>query len=152
MNDIFDTLIDTYEKACNRLKNVRMLKHQMSRKVLINICLSIIRPVLEYTDIVWDNCILHESNLLESVQVEAGRIITGLRINSSKAKLYEELGWEPLYKRRGKRKLIFMYKIINGHTPNDLPDLVQTYAENVHNYNLRQQRSRYDKGRNWPKK
>ena len=52
MNDIFDTLIDTYEKACNRLKNVRMLKHQMSRKVLINICLSIIRPVLEYTDIV----------------------------------------------------------------------------------------------------
>ena len=64
----------------------------MSRKVLINICLSIIRPVLEYADIVWDNCILHESNLLEIVQVEAGRIITGLKINSSKAKLYEELG------------------------------------------------------------
>jgi hypothetical protein len=37
-------------------------------------------PVLEYADIVWDNCTLHESNLLESVQVEAGRIITGLRI------------------------------------------------------------------------
>ena len=118
-----------------------MLKHQVSRKVLINIYLSFIRPVLEYADIVWDNCTLHESNLLESVQVEAGRIITGLRINFSKTKLYEELGWGPLYKRREKHKRILMYKIINGHTctPNYLSDLVQPYAENVHNYNLRQQ-------------
>ena len=81
-----------YEKACDRLKILRMQKHQVSRKVLINIYLSFIRPVLEYADIVWDNCTLHESNVLESVQVEAGRIITGLRIDSSKAKLYEELG------------------------------------------------------------
>jgi hypothetical protein len=116
-----------------------MLRHQVSRKVLINIYLSFIRPVLEYADIVWDNCTWHESILLESVQVEAGRIITGLRINSSKTKLYEELGWEPLYKRREKHKLILMYKIINGHTPNYLSDLVQPYAENVHNYNLCQQ-------------
>jgi hypothetical protein len=85
------------------------------------------------------NIFCHESNLLESVQVEAGRIITGLRINSSKTKLYEELGWELLYKRREKHKFILMYKIINGHTPNYLSDLVQPYAENVHNYNLRQQ-------------
>ena len=106
---------------------------------LYNIYLSFIRPVLEYADIVWDNCTLHESNLLESVQVEAGRIITGLRVNSSKTKLYEELGWELLYKRREKHKFILMYKIINGHTPNYLSDLVQPYTENVHNYNLRQQ-------------
>jgi hypothetical protein len=81
-----------YEKVCDRLKILRMQKHQVGRKVLINIYLSFIRPVLEYADIVWDNCTLHESNVLESVQVEAGRIITGLRIDSSKAKLYEELG------------------------------------------------------------
>ena len=130
-----------YEKACDRLKIRRMLKHQVSHKVLINIYFSFIRSVLEYADIVWDNCTLHESNLSESVQVEADRIITGLRINSSKSKLYEELGWELLYKRREKHKRILMYKIINGHTctPNYLSDLVQPYAENVHNYNLRQQ-------------
>jgi hypothetical protein len=29
--------------------------------------------VLEYADIVWNNCTLHESNLLESVQFEAGK-------------------------------------------------------------------------------
>jgi hypothetical protein len=32
-----------------------------------------------------------------------------------------------------------MYKIINGHTPNYLSDLVQAYAEHVLNYSLRQQ-------------
>jgi hypothetical protein len=36
---------------------------------------------------------------LESVQVEAGRVITGLRVNSFRSKLYSELDWEPLYKR-----------------------------------------------------
>ena len=75
-----------------------MLKYQVNRKVLINIYLSFIRPVLEYADVVWDNCSIYESNLLESVQIEAGRIITGMRVNSSKSKIYEELGWEPLFK------------------------------------------------------
>jgi hypothetical protein len=55
-----------------------------------------------------DNCTQNEANLLESVQ-EAGRIITGLRVNSSRSKLYSELGWEPLYKRREKQKLILLY-------------------------------------------
>jgi hypothetical protein len=42
----------------------------------------------------------------ESVQIEAGRIITGLRCNSSRQKLYHELGWETLENRRNKHKLI----------------------------------------------
>jgi hypothetical protein len=35
---------------------------------------------------------------LESVQVEAGRIITGLSVNSSRSKLHSELGWNPFMK------------------------------------------------------
>ena len=69
-----------------------MLKYQISRKEFINIYFSFIRLVLEYADIVWDNCSLYESNLLESVLAEAGRIITGVRVNSLKSKMYEELG------------------------------------------------------------
>ena len=75
----------------------------------------------------------------ESIQVEAGRIITGLRVNSSRSKLYSELGWEPLYKRREKQKLILLYKIINGLTPDYMYDMIQPYTENIHDYNLRQQ-------------
>ena len=114
-----------------------MLKYQVNRKVLITIYMSFIRPILEYADVVWDNCTTYEANLLESVQIEAGRIITGLRINSSKTKLYEELGWEPLYKRREKHKLILLYKIMHGLTPQYLHDIVQPFTVNIHNYNLR---------------
>ena len=46
-----------------------------------------IRPILEYGGIVWDNCSIHESDLLESVQPEAARIITGLRKGTSHVKL-----------------------------------------------------------------
>ena len=81
---------------------------------MINIYLSFIRPILEYGNVIWDNCTQNEANLLESVQVEAGRIITGLRVNSSRSTLYSELDWEPLYERREKQKLILLYKIING--------------------------------------
>ena len=85
-----------------------MLKYQVDRNVLINIYLSFIRPILEYGNVIWDNCTQNEANLLENVQVEAGRIITGLRVNSSRSKLYNELDWEALYERREKQKLILL--------------------------------------------
>jgi hypothetical protein len=72
-----------------------------------NIFFSFIRPVLEYSDLVWDNCTGREANLLENVQVSAARItcITGMRINSSRSAPYEELGWDTLSTRRKVHKL-----------------------------------------------
>ena len=67
-----------------------MIKNKISRESLINIYLSFIRPVLEDGDVVWDNCAEEQSKLLESVQIEAARIITGLRRNSSVNYLYKE--------------------------------------------------------------
>jgi hypothetical protein len=45
-------------------------------------------------------------NNLQSVQVEAGSIITGLRVNSSRSKLYSELGWNLFMK---KERNIYIY-------------------------------------------
>ena len=40
--------------------------------------MSCIRPLLEYTDSVWDNCAHYETNELEKLQNEAARIaVTG---------------------------------------------------------------------------
>jgi len=47
-----------------------------------------IRPILEYGGIVWGNCSIQESDLLESVQLEAA---AGLRKGTSHEKLYTEL-------------------------------------------------------------
>ena len=101
-----DHIQNIYKKACERLNMLRMFKYKMDRSSLIQIYLSFIRPVLEYGDVVWDNCSQQNSDLLESVQIEAARIITGLRRNSSKSNLYTELGIEPLSERRQKHKLI----------------------------------------------
>jgi hypothetical protein len=68
--------------------------------------------LLEYGNVIWDNCTQNEAYLLESVQVEVGRIITGLRVNSSRSKLYSELGWEPLYKRREKPRLLYQSSVL----------------------------------------
>ena len=57
------------------------------KKTLLKIYFAIIRPVLEYSDVVWDNCTEKDSKMLEDLQVEAGRIITGLRCNSSRKKI-----------------------------------------------------------------
>ena len=70
---------------------------------------------------------------MESVQIEAGRIITGLRCNSSRQKLYHELEWETLENRRNKHKLILCYKILN--TPAYLYELVQPYLPRQSGYN-----------------
>ena len=61
---------------------------------------SFIRPVLEYADIVWDNCTQYEIDSFEKIQAEAARIVTGATRLVSLELLYRETGWEPLYKRR----------------------------------------------------
>jgi len=58
------------------------------RNTLLTLNLSYVRPTLEYADLVWDNCTNAESDLLESVQLEAMRIITGRRQGTSHHILY----------------------------------------------------------------
>ena len=74
-----------HDKAAKRLNLLRMLKYKINRKSLVIIYNAWIRPILEYGDIVWDNCSIKDSKILEDLQVEAARIITGLRHNSSRS-------------------------------------------------------------------
>ena len=55
---------------------------------------------MEYGDVFWGDCTKDNSELLEKIQIEPTRIITGLSANSSISNLYSELGWEPLQARR----------------------------------------------------
>lgn len=126
-----------YEKACSRLNMLRMLKHTLCRDALIKIYLSFIRPVLEYGDVIWDNCNDRESDLLEDVQITAARIITGLRINSSRTKLYYELGWDMLSERRKVHKLILFYKMVNHMVPTYLENLLEPCIPPITPYPLR---------------
>ena len=53
---------------------------------------SFIRPLLEYADVIWDNCFQYEANELEKIQNEAARIVTGATKLVSINNLLKETG------------------------------------------------------------
>ena len=92
-------------KAWVRLNLMRTLKFRISRKSLEQIFVNFIRLLLEYCDVVCDNCSSENKKQLESIYIVAARIITGTTRLCSIEKLFLELGWESLQSRRNKHKL-----------------------------------------------
>ena len=91
-----DHLELTKSKAWSRINVMRKLKFQLDRKSLQTIYFSFICPILEYADVVWNNCTQYESNELEKIQNEAARIVTGATKLVSINSLLTETGWETL--------------------------------------------------------
>ena len=111
-------------KASKQIAVLRKLKFHLSRNFLDKMYLTFIRPILEYSCEVWDNCSKTESDRLEKLQLEAGRIVTGLTAYARLSSIYDETGWEKLSDRREQRKLSLFYKIVNGNVPDYLSDLL----------------------------
>lgn len=124
-------------KAWQRLYIMRKFKYLLDRESLQIIYTSFIRPILEYADVVWDNCTQYEVNAMEKVQTEAARIVTGATKLVSLDKLYRETGWETLEVRRSKHKLCLFYKMTHNLTPAYLTSLVPQTFESTVSYNLR---------------
>ena len=57
---------------------------------------------------------------IERVQYQAALAVTGAWKGTSLNKIYDELGWETLTDRRWFRRLVQIYKIRNGLTPDYL--------------------------------
>ena len=83
--------------AWTRLNLLRPLKFKINRHALEKIYISFIRPLLEYSDAVWDNVSVERKKQLEAVHNEAARIITGGTKLCSIKNLLDDLGWN-LYK------------------------------------------------------
>ena len=58
---------------------MRKLKFKLDRKSLEIINTSFIRPLLEYGDVVWDNCTQYEKEDLQKIQTEAAGTIYLMR-------------------------------------------------------------------------
>ena len=117
------------QKAWQRIGILRSLKFKLNRNCLEKMYNSFVRPLLEYSDVVWDNCSNQLKSELESVQNEAARIVTGATKLCNINSLLSDLGWEPLSVRRKKHRLILMYKIKNNQCPNYLTQLLPTQRQ-----------------------
>ena len=82
--------------------------------------------MLEYVDIIWDNCSLENKRNIENIQLDAAHIFTGATKLCSTQKLYDDTGLGPLNSRN--HKLGQLYKMINNLTP---PYLQQLFPQTV---------------------
>ena len=69
------------------------IRYKVGRDTLRKLYESVIRPVMEYADVLWNGCTDEESELLESVQYEAGKVVAGAMRGT-------ELGLEEMKVRR----------------------------------------------------
>jgi len=116
---------------------MRRLKYTLGRKALNQIYISYVRPLLEYSSLVWGGCTEQEAICLERLQNEAARIVTGLTRSVSLVNLYNECGWDSLSHRRNLQKYYFMYKVSNNLVPSYVIDLFPPLVNQRTNYTLR---------------
>lgn len=127
------------DKAGRVLNLLSYFQYKLDRDTLETMYTSFVRPVLEYGCVVWSDCTQNDSDLLESVQKRAARIVSGGIRGTSTQVLYSELGWQSLKDRRDFHSLCLFYKINNQLCPSYLsqylPEQVDVRAGGV--YNLR---------------
>ena len=83
-----------------------------------------IRPMMEYADVIWDGCNEDDSELMESVQYEAARVVTGAMRGTSRSRLLHEVAWEEMKIRQKLHKLVCYFKIKNRLVPSCLSELL----------------------------
>ena len=115
---------------------MRTLKYKLDRKFLETIYLTFIRPLLEYGDIIWDNCTQYEKQELDKIQNEAARIATGTTKLVSINSLYNYICRQTLERRGHNHKMTLFYKMMYI-TPLYLSSLVPQSISNLSRFNLR---------------
>ena len=111
-------LKDKFAKVNRGIRILKKLSGFLPRHSLITLYKSLIRPHLDYADIIYDQLNnLNLCNKIETCQYNAALAIPGAIRGSSKERLYQELGFEYLSSRRWLRKLCTFYKIVRNKSP-----------------------------------
>ena len=106
---------------------IKKLRYSLPRKSLITIYKALLRPLLDYGDIIYDqphDDQPHVCERLESVQYKVALAITGAIQGPSREKIYQELVLESLTARRWYKRLSSMFKIVKEEAPNYLINLI----------------------------
>ncbi|CAC5414020.1 unnamed protein product [Mytilus coruscus] len=118
-------------------EDLKKIHYWSERKTLEQLYCSYIRPVLKYADVVWDTSTLILIHKIESVQIEAARIVTGGTRLTSINLLYKETGWGKLKDRREAHRLTYLYKMSYNITPSYLNNILPERFRNTHKFNTR---------------
>ena len=90
---------------------MKKLSLTLSRNSLLIIYKTFVRPILDYTNIIYDKPLTESFKYkLEMVQYNAALVITGAIKGTSRDRIYRELGLESLAERRWSQKVFFLPK------------------------------------------
>ena len=103
---------------------LKKLKYCLDKDSLERIYFSFIRPKIEYGCQIWDNCNVLDAKLLDDLQMNVARTVTGARKGTSHELIKQEVNWPSLSDRRKGYKLKHFNKIIAKESPSYLQSLL----------------------------
>jgi hypothetical protein len=124
-------------KAGRCIGLLRRLGRDVPRQCLEILYISMIRPILEYADIIYDGSSDTHLKRVESTQRQAALACTGAYKHTHHVSLLNELGWPLLSIRRKHHRLNLMFKVQNSLVPPYLRGLCPPLTRNRTDYNLR---------------
>ena len=84
-------ILKIHQKASKKWNLPVPLIYSLNRYTLEGLFTSLVRLSLEYAGVVWDGWSESDSNLLESLQIEGARVVTGALKGTSRVSLLNEL-------------------------------------------------------------
>ena len=117
---------------CGRAVNIS--RDYVPLDVLNTIYKSLIQPVFDYCDFVWDNLDQGLATRIQKLQNRAARIITFQGYDVRSAQIRKQLNWEELISRRQRHLSLLMYDTVNGNVSSYLSDLFSNVCENNNPY------------------
>ena len=112
--DHIDVLSRKVSSAIGGLRQARPFVDLKTAKTIYN---SLIEPLFDYCDVVWDTIGAVPSTRLQKLNNRAARVITQTGYEVRSSDIRNQLGWSTLDERRQNHKSIMMYKVLNGIAP-----------------------------------
>ena len=109
-----DVLSRKVSSAICGLRQVRPFVDFKTAKTIYN---SLIQPLFDYCDVVWDTVGAVPGTRLQKLNNRAARVITQTGYEVRSSDIRNQLGWSTLDERRQNHKSIMMYKVLNGIAP-----------------------------------
>jgi hypothetical protein len=132
-----DHINNLVTKASRCIGLLKRLSRDVPRQCTEILYKSMIRPLLEYANIIFDGSSDTDLDRLENTQRQAALTCTAAYKHTSHNKLLDELGWPLLSRRRKKHRLNIMFKIQNQQSPLYLQNCCPQLTRDRTSYNLR---------------
>ena len=128
-----DHITEKVNKANRMIGLIRRTFATLDKNMFLKLYVTLIRPILEYANQVWNPYYKKDIDMLENVQRRATKMIPGLRNKPYEERL-KELNLPSLAYRRSRGDMIETFKIISGFYDSQVTkDMFQT----IENYNTR---------------